>query len=65
MESILAKYNSQLKLNSSRILKKIEWIKKLNGNQSKSSELEQFSTKSEAVNKEIENFTDILKNVLS
>jgi archaellum component FlaC len=63
IESILAKHNSQLELTSNRILQKIELIKKLN--QQKSSELEQISTQYEAVNKEVENFTDILNNVLS
>ena len=43
MESILAKYDSQLELSSNKILQKIELIKNLNENQPKSSDLEQIS----------------------
>ena len=65
IESILAKYYSQLELSSNRILQKIEIIKKLKEDQQKSLNLEQFSSETEVVNKEVENLTNILKNVIS
>jgi hypothetical protein len=65
VESILAKYNSQLELSSNRIIQKIELMKKLKENQQKSIDLEQLSAQSEGVNKEVENFSDILNNILS
>jgi len=64
IESILAKYNSQLELSSNRILQKIELINNLK-DQQKASELEQLSTQSEAVHEEIENLTSILNNVIN
>ena len=64
MESILAKYDSQLELSSNKILQKIELIKNLNENQPKSSDLEQISLQSEAVINETKTLSNILNNIL-
>ena len=64
-ESIFAKYNSQLELSNSRILQKIELIKKLKEDQQKSQDLEQLSSQFEAVEKEVENLTGILNSILN
>lgn len=65
MESILAKYDSQLELSSNRIIQKIELIKRLNEDQQKSSGLEQISSQSEAVTNEVRSLSNILNNILS
>jgi hypothetical protein len=65
MESILAKYDSQLELSSNRILQKIELIKKLNEDQQKSSGLEQINSQSEAVTNEVRSLSNVLNNILS
>ena len=65
IESILDKYNSQLELSSNRILRKIELIKNLKEDKQNSLDLEQLNSQSEVINKEVENFSNILNNIIN